>query len=130
MCIALLVMPILANILYIPYPPVGSAATFSLAFASFLFYIGIYSSAISISEDTGLRRSIRKTAIDEFKLLDSIGTAQMSQQLQDKVGRPVKEYSDTMDREVGVQPSLSEQDAKQYLKEVIEELDKSRTQQK
>ena len=54
----------------------------------------------------------------------------MSQQLQDKVGRPVKEYSDTMDREVGVQPSLSEQDAKQYLKEVIEELDKSRTQQK
>jgi hypothetical protein len=52
----------------------------------------------------------------------------MRNQLQDKVARLVKEYSDKVDREVGVQPSLSEEDAKQYLEEVIEELDKCSTQ--
>jgi hypothetical protein len=52
----------------------------------------------------------------------------MRNQLQDKVARRVKEYSDKVDREVGVQPSLSEEDAKQYLEEVIEELDKCSTQ--
>jgi Tat protein secretion system quality control protein TatD with DNase activity len=54
----------------------------------------------------------------------------MSQQLQDKVARLVKEYSDKMDKEVGVHPSLSEEDAKKYLKKVIEELDKYHTQNK
>ena len=52
----------------------------------------------------------------------------MRNQLQEKVARRVKEYSDKVDREVGVQPSLSEEDAKQYLEEVIEELDKCSTQ--
>jgi hypothetical protein len=32
-----------------------------------------------------------------------------------------------MTREVGVQPYLSEEDAKQYLEEVMKELDKHRT---
>jgi polyhydroxyalkanoate synthesis regulator phasin len=48
-------------------------------------------------------------------------------QLQDKVTRLVKEYSDKMISDVGVQPDLSEEDAKQYMNEVMDELDKHRT---
>ena len=124
--IALLPIAIVAGIVFIPYPPVGSATCATLALASYLFYIGIYSSAISISEDAELRRSIRRTAENELKLLDSIGTAQMNVQLQDKVTRLVKEYADKMTSKAGVHPYLSQEDAKQYLREVMEELDKHR----
>ena len=94
--IALLPLSIMAGIVFNPYPPVGIASCASLAFASYVFYVGIYPSAISISEDTELRKSIRRTAANELKLLDSIGTAQMSTQVQDKVTKLVKEYSDKM----------------------------------
>ena len=40
----------------------------------------------------------------------------------------VKEYSDKIVDEAGAQPNLSEEDAKQYLDEVIKELDKQRSQ--
>jgi hypothetical protein len=125
--IALLPLPIIAYLLFIPYPPFGSATSSSLALASYVFYVGLYSSAISISEDAELRKSIRRTAVNELKLLDSIGTAQMSARLEGKVAKLVKEYSDKIISEVGVQPNLSEEDAKQYLDEVIKELDKHRS---
>jgi flagellar biosynthesis GTPase FlhF len=79
-----------------------------------VFYLGIYSSAISISEDSELRKAIRRTAVKELKLLDTIGTAQVDTQLQDKVAKLVKEYSDKMNSEVGVQVDLSEHEAKLY----------------
>jgi hypothetical protein len=125
--IVLLPLPLIANILFIPYPPFGSATCSSLALASYVFYVGLYSSAISISEDAELRKSIRRTAVNELKLLDSIGTAQMSARLEDKVAKLVKEYSDKIISEAGVQPNLSEEEAKQYLDEVIKELDKHRS---
>jgi len=124
--IALLPLPILANILFIPYPPIGSATCSALALASYVFSVGIYSSAISISEDAELRKSIRKTAVSELTLLDSIGTAQMSAKLQGEVAKLVKEHSDKMVNEVGVEPNLTVEDAKEYLDEVIEELNKHR----
>ena len=94
--------------------------------ASYVFSVGIYSSAISISEDAELRKSIRKTAVSELTLLDSIGTAQMSAKLQGEVAKLVKEHSDKMVNEVGVEPNLTVEDAKEYLDEVIEELNKHR----
>ncbi len=128
--IALLIITFIGGLVPLPYPPFAIAPSFTLPLGSYLFYIGVYSSAMSISEDTELRRSIRKTAVKELKLLDSIGTAQMSQQLQDKVAKLVKEYSDKMDKDTGIQPYLSEEDAKQYLDEVMKELDKNRSPKK
>jgi hypothetical protein len=52
----------------------------------------------------------------------------MSTQLEGKVSKLVKEYSDKIVNDAGVQPNLSEQDAKQYLDEAIKELDKQRSQ--
>jgi hypothetical protein len=122
--IALLILPIIANILFIPYPPFGSATCATLGLASYVFFVGLYSSAISISEDVELRKSIRRTAASELRLLDSIGRSQMSARLEGKVAKLVKEYSDKMISKTGVQPNLSEEDAKQYLDDVIKELDK------
>lgn len=84
--------------------------------------IGIYGSAISVSEDSMLRKSIRKLIIKETKLLDSIATAQMEQVIQKKVIETTKRLSDNISKETGVESSLQEEDIKRYCKEVLAEI--------
>lgn len=85
-----------------------------------MIFQGIYASAISVSEDNALRKTIRKSVEQQSKLLDSIGTAHMEQEIQKKVISITKERQDDMMSESGVQPSLSEDDIKRYLQEVIQ----------
>jgi hypothetical protein len=63
------------GLLLVPYPPFGLATISFMGLASYLIFVGIYSAAVSVSEDTKLRQSIRKIAINESKLLDSIGSS-------------------------------------------------------
>jgi Tfp pilus assembly PilM family ATPase len=95
--------------------------------ASFLVFVGIYSSAISVAQDSKLRKSIRGFAIEETKLLDSIGTAQMEREIEKKVIGLTKINQNRMAKETGIQSSLSEDDIKRYLKQVIQEVQKHKT---
>jgi hypothetical protein len=104
------------------YPPFGLASVSFTGLSCYLIYTGLYSSAISVSQDAELRQSIRKSALKEVKFLESMGTAQMEQELQKRVLIIAKENSDSMAEETGVQPSLSEDEMKQYLEEVIKEI--------
>ncbi|HZB98667.1 MAG TPA: hypothetical protein VE226_01555 [Nitrososphaeraceae archaeon] len=104
------------------YPPFGLASVSFTGLSCYLIYTGLYSSAISVSQDVGLRQSIRKSAIKEVKFLESMGTAQMEQELQKRVLTIAKKNSDIMTEETGVEPSLSEDDMKQYLEEVLKEI--------
>jgi hypothetical protein len=106
------------------YPPFGLATASFMGLASYLIFIGIYSSAISVSEDSKLRQSIRQFALRESKLLDSIGTAQMEQEIQRRVIRFAKQNQERMVEETGIQPSLTDEDAKAYLEQVIKEVKK------
>jgi hypothetical protein len=105
-----------------PYPPFGVIAASFVGMSAYMMFLGLYSSAISVSQDIKLRQSIRRSAIEEAKFLESIGTAQMEQELQKRVLTIAKKNSDNMIEETGVQPSLSEDDIKQYLSEVIKEI--------
>ena len=76
-----------------------------------------------------LRQSIRKYVIEESKyvieeskLIDSIGTAQMEQEIQNKVIQLNKLNSDKMTQDTGVVSSLEEEDMKSYLHEVLVEV--------
>jgi hypothetical protein len=104
------------------YPPFGLASVSFTGLSCYLIYTGLYSSAISVSQDANLRQSIRRSAIKEVKFLESMGSAQMEQELQTRVLTIAKKNSDIMTEETGVQPSLSEDDMKQYLEEVIKEI--------
>jgi hypothetical protein len=104
------------------YPPFGLASVSFTGLACYLIYTGLYSSAISVSQDANLRQSIRKSAIKEIKFLENMGSAQMEQELQKRVLTIAKKNSDIMTEDTGVQPSLSEDDMKQYLEEVIREI--------
>jgi hypothetical protein len=109
------------------YLPFGVIAASFFAFGAYLFFTGIYSSAISVSGDMNLRKSIRKSAMDQSKLLGSIGTSQMKLELQKRVLSIAKSQQDNMLQETGVQPSLSEHDMKEYLDEVISEIKTTRS---
>lgn len=108
------------------YPPFGLVTISFVGLASYLVVVGIYSSAVSISQDANLRREIRQLAIRESKLLESIGKAQMEQELIKRVVIVAKKHSDSMIEKTGVQPSLSENDMRQYMEEVLREINKSK----
>jgi len=111
----------------ITYPPFGLVTISFFGIASYLLLLGVYSSAISISEDSRLRQSIRQLALDEHKLLDSIGTAQMNQDIQRRVLTISKKTQNLMTQESGIQTSLGEDEMKRYVQEVLDEVHRAKT---
>lgn len=104
------------------YPPFGLASVSFVGLAGYMIYTGLYTSAISISQDTTLRASIKKSAYEQARLLDSIGKAEMEKELQSRVLKVVKDNSESMVRETGVESSMTDEDIKRYLEIVIKEL--------
>jgi hypothetical protein len=90
----------------------------------YLYGLGIYLSAISVSEDVKLRHAIRKYVFQESNLLDSIGTAQMEQQIEKTVLKITKEQEEVLSEQTGIEPSMSEDDVKDYLETVLLEVKK------
>ena len=82
---ALFEVAITGNVILAPYPPLGLASVSFVGVSSYLILMGIYSSAISMSGDVKLRQAIRKSAVDESKLLVGVGSAQMEQKIEKKV---------------------------------------------
>jgi hypothetical protein len=105
-----------------PYPPFGLVTVSFMGISSYLVLAGIYSSAISVSLDSGLRKSIRRSVKEHSKFLDSIGSAQMDQGIQEVVLKMTKEHADRMTEETGVEPSVTEDDMKQYVNDVLDEI--------
>jgi hypothetical protein len=114
---------------FTPYPPFGLVTISFVGLASYLVLVGIYSSAISISQDANLRREIRHLAIRESKLLDNIGTAQMEQEMVKRVVAVAKKHSSSITEKTGVQPSLSEDDMRLYMVEVLAEIKKTKNKE-
>jgi hypothetical protein len=104
------------------YPPYGLASISFTGLSCYLIYNGLYFSAISVSQDTALRQSIRKSVMEQSKLLDSIGTAQMEKELQSRVLTITKKASDIMTENTGVEASMNEDDIKNYMELVMREI--------
>jgi len=101
------------------------AAHSLILLASYLFTVGLYSSAIAVSQDSSLRTSIRASLLE---LVDNIGTAQMEQEIEKRVLKVAREQQDVLTEQSGIESSLTEEDMKQYLEQVIEEVKNERTQ--
>ena len=104
------------------YPPYGLASISFVGLSCYLIYSGLYSSAVTVSQDTTLRKSIRRSVTEQSKLLDSIGTAHMEQELQSRVLTIAKKNSDALAEESGVETSMTEDDMEDYLEIVMNEL--------
>ena len=107
----------------VPYPPFGLVTVSFMGLASYLFYLGIYSASVSVSEDSKLRQSIRKIAIREStKFLDSIGTAEMEQEIEKRVIAITAATRENMERDTGISSSFDQEDIKKYLQEALQEI--------
>jgi hypothetical protein len=115
-----------ATLIQTAYPPYGIATVSAVPLSLFLILYGLSYSAISVAQDETLRRSIG-TNVKDMKFLDSIGTAQMEKEFEKKVLDITKKSSELMIEESGVQPSLSEDDMKRYLQQVLQEVKADKT---
>ncbi|MDW0297181.1 MAG: hypothetical protein QN784_01865 [Nitrososphaeraceae archaeon] len=111
------------------YPPFGVNSLSLLSLSSYFVLFGLYSSALSLSQDLTLRQHLRALAKNDNNLLSSIGTAQMETEVKRAVGE-LKDVADEHEKELaektGIETPVPESEIEDYLKQVIEEVAKSR----
>ena len=111
------------------YPPFGFATYCLLGLSSYMVFLGLYSSAISVSQSIQLRRSIEESIKGDSNLLSSIGTAEMQEQVLRKVDGlkdVVKESEREMRAKSGIESSIPKEDILTYLEEALQEVGKSK----
>ena len=100
-------------------PTYGAAAHSLVLLSSYLFSIGLYVCAISLAQDSSLRKTIRKSRIG---LVDNIGTAQMEQEVRKRILKMVEDGKDRMEEQTGgLSYSVTEKDVREYVELVIDE---------
>jgi hypothetical protein len=110
-----------------PYPPYGFATMSFFGLSTYLILVGLYCSAISVSEDIELRKHIKKSAHHEAKFLDSIGTAHMERELIKRmVLKAREEQKELINESGGVKSSLSDGDIINIVKEVEKDVKKGK----
>jgi hypothetical protein len=104
----------------------GIAAHSLVLLSSYLFAIGLYYAAISISNDAALRKSIRASISDASSdLLQSAGLAETQQRIEKEVLKLARIQSDNLLKQTGVRPSMEEEDVKNYLEDILPKLQRS-----
>jgi len=111
------------------YPPYGINSLSLLALSSYFVLFGLYSSALSLSQDITLRQHLRSIARNDENLLSSIGTAQMESEVKRAVS-DLKDVADVEEKELaektGIETPIAENEVEDYLKQVIEEVSRAR----
>jgi hypothetical protein len=103
-----------------PFPPLGLLSGSYFGLSCYLILIGIYTSALSVSQDSILRASIRKSVETEMRFLKSIGDSEMNNKIFEKVLRTSRHASKNMPEETGISSSLTDQEIREYVKKVLE----------
>jgi hypothetical protein len=98
-------------------PPYGLITESFIPLGAFLLLVGIFTSAVNVSQDGELRRDFRKTAIAQLDLLRTIGIAQMEKEL-------VKNFKSIEKRYPNLESTqdYSEDNVKQIVHEVLQEI--------
>jgi len=98
-------------------PPYGLITEAFIPLGAFLFLVGMYTSAVNVSQDGELRRDFRKSAIAQLNLLRTIGIAQMEKEL-------IKNFKLAEKHDTSLETTLdySEENVKQIVHEVLQEL--------
>jgi hypothetical protein len=104
-------------------PTYGAAAHSLVLLSSYLFSMGLYVSAISLSQDSSLRKSIRRSMVG---LIDNIGTAQMEQELKKKISGIVEDSKDEIEEQTGgLSYEVTDNDIKEYMELILDERKRS-----
>lgn len=98
-------------------------AVHSLVFlSSYLFAIGFYASAVFLTQDAKLRSFIKKSALEESKLLVTLGTPRLEQEIERRVLYTAQKQEEELVQRSGVVPSLTQSEMKLYLSNVLSQI--------
>lgn len=105
-----------------PFPPFGLASITILIVSAYLILSGIFVSANYLSTNTLIRKTIYNRA-HELKLLDLIGTVEFEKEIEKTISTIVKQET-TFARLEGINMDPDPKDLKDYLNQIINELEK------
>jgi hypothetical protein len=104
------------------FPPLGLMTACFVGLSSFLLLVGTYSAAVSVSNDTRIRKAIRSSVETESHLIGDIGDAEMQMTLNAKVFSMMNKLQKRLQEDTQVESSLTDDDIKNYTNQVIQEL--------
>ncbi|HEY7078212.1 MAG TPA: hypothetical protein VH500_00825 [Nitrososphaeraceae archaeon] len=104
------------------FPPYGIVSVSFIGLSCYMIYMSLYSAAVTVSQDTSLRVSIRNSVSEQSMFLHSMGTAQMEQEVQSTVLTIAKKHSDVLTQKTGVEASMTESEIKDYISLVLYEV--------
>lgn len=113
-----------------PYPPFGLATINMIGLACYMLLVGIFASAISLSQDIRLRGAIRKAIQRKSNLLSSIAISQITADVQKETVEVYQKTRKKIFEEIGIGPTMSISEAKDYCNKVMDELKKREHQNK
>lgn len=107
------------------YPPFGITTLFFSGLSSYLLLIGLYSTAVSLSQHARLRKIIRNS-IDEqhSKLIDGIGMSELQREIDKKIAPLIQRYAEQMNMQTTLDLTVTEEEVKQYMNEILHDLHK------
>lgn len=103
---------------YKVYPPYGLVTEAFIPIGSYLLFIGIFTSATSVSRDAQLRKEFYKAAQSQLSLLKTIGVTQMEKEFEKKL-KTVEKRTRLLETP---EESYVEEDVKKIMRDVLNEL--------
>jgi hypothetical protein len=110
----------IAPLQYHVYPPYGFITQAFIPLGAYVLLVEIFSSAKVISRDSVVRKEFYNSASSQLSLLKTIGVSQMEKELEREV-KAMEEKLSRSEATVDI-PELEEQEAKEILHDVLNEL--------
>jgi hypothetical protein len=120
---------VISPLQYHVYPPYGFITQAFIPLGAYLLFVGIFNSAKVISRDSAVRKEFYKNASSQLSLLKTIGVSQMEKELEDEVKSVEKKLSKISPETTMDIPQLEEQEVKEILRDVLNELYYSKVKQ-
>ena len=111
-----------ATLIHTPYPPFGIISISIVGFSSYYILYGIYSSSVSLSEDVNLRTLIKKSTISELKFMTSMSRGYLQDRVVNQVYDATQKFEKNIEEQTGISPSLSKDEIKLLIKQILDEL--------
>ena len=105
------------------FPPYGLITEAFIPLGTFLLLVGIFTSAINVSQDAQLRRNFRKSVMGQLNLLRTIGITEMEKELVKKFKYMEKRAILSGETEEAYREEV---DVKEIVRDVLNELNKTK----
>lgn len=108
----------------LPYPPSGLPTITFVGISSYLLFVGIYYTSISVSINTELRKTIENSVEQQFKFVAKIGRSQLEKEIESRVKGITKRSAKILEENSGVEAPIENEDIEKYIRLVVKEKEK------